>query len=103
MEGQKTPVAYSTRYPYRLFSPNEKQQCNRHHRIQAGNEAALKILLKLLLNSSYITISKLANNLKSMGIPVGKSTIDNYLSYIESSYFMKELFMYSPSVINQLQ
>ena len=50
------------------------------HKIE--NDAALRTLLKLLLNSSYITISKLHNSLKSMGIPVGKSTVDNYLSYI---------------------
>ena len=71
------------------------------HRIE--NDAALRTLLKLLLNSSYITISKLHNSLKSMGIPIGKSTVDNYLSYIETSYFMNELFIYSPVVINQLQ
>jgi predicted AAA+ superfamily ATPase len=71
------------------------------HKIE--NDTALRTLLKLLLNSSYITISKLHNSLKSMGIPVGKSTVDNYLSYIETSYFMDELFIYSPVVINQLQ
>ena len=38
-----------------------------------------------------------------MGIPVGKSTIDNYLSYIETSYFMNELYIRNPAVINQLQ
>lgn len=67
------------------------------------NDTALKTLLKLLLNSTYITISKLANSLKSMSIPVGKSTIDRYLSYIESSYFMDELYLWSPNVRNQLQ
>jgi len=72
-------------------------------RYNIDNDTALKTLLKLLLNSSYITISKLANTLKSMSIPVGKSTIDKYLSYIESSYFMNELYMHSPVVINQLQ
>lgn len=72
-------------------------------RHKINNDTALRTLLKLLLNSSYITISKLANSLKSMSIPVGKSTIDNYLSYIESSYFMNELYIYSPAVINQLQ
>lgn len=71
------------------------------HKIE--NDAALRTLLKLLLNSSYITISKLTNNLKSMGIAVGKTTVDNYLSYIEMSYFMKELFIFNPVVINQLQ
>lgn len=72
-------------------------------RYTIDNDAALRNLLKLLLNSNYITISKLANSLKSMGIPVGKSTVDNYLSYIETSYFMKELYIYNPAVINQLQ
>lgn len=68
-----------------------------------ANDTALRTLLKLLLNSSYITISKLHNNLKSMGIAVGKSTVDNYLSYIEGSYFMKELYIYNRGVMNQLQ
>lgn len=72
-------------------------------RFKVDNDLALKILLKLLLNSSYITISKLHNSLKSMSVSVGKSTVDNYISYIESSYFMKELFIYNASVINQLQ
>ncbi len=72
-------------------------------RFHVENDVALKTLLKLLLNSSYITISRLHNSLKSMGVAVGKSTVDTYLSYIETSYFMKELFLYNPSVVNQLQ
>jgi len=72
-------------------------------RHKVDNDIALRTLLKLLLNSSYITISKLTNSLKSMSIPVGKSTINNYLSYIESSYFMNELYIHNPVVINQLQ
>lgn len=72
-------------------------------RYKTGNDRALRTLLKLLLNSSYITISKLHNSLKSMDIPVGKSTVDSYISYIESSYFMDELTIYSPAVISQLR
>jgi predicted AAA+ superfamily ATPase len=72
-------------------------------RHKVDNDLALKTMLKLLLNSNYVTISKLFNSLKSMGIAVGKSTVDSYLSYIESSYFMKELYIRNPSVINQLQ
>lgn len=72
-------------------------------RHKIDNDTALRTLLKLLLNSSYITISKLTNSLKSMGIPVGKSTVDNYLTYIESSYFMNELYIHKQEVINQLQ
>ncbi|MDZ7586428.1 MAG: ATP-binding protein [Patescibacteria group bacterium] len=71
-------------------------------RYRIDNDVALKIVLKLLLNSTYITISKLHNSLKSLGIPVGKSTVDNYISYIETAYFMKELYLYKPAVINQL-
>mgnify|MGYP001614601240 FL=1 len=78
----------------------QKDIAERH---KTENDTALKTLLKLLLNSSYITISKLHNSLKSMSIPVGKSTINNYLSYIETSDFMKELYIYSPTIINQLQ
>jgi len=37
-----------------------------------------------------------------MSIPVGKTTVDNYISYIESSYFMKELYFHSPNILNQL-
>ncbi|KKQ35408.1 MAG: hypothetical protein US51_C0006G0005, partial [Microgenomates group bacterium GW2011_GWA2_37_6] len=78
----------------------QKDIAERH---KIDNDTALKTLLKLVLNSTYITISKLHNSLKGLGIPVGKSTVDNYLSYVESSYFMNELYIHSPSVINQLQ
>lgn len=71
-------------------------------RYKINNENVLKTLLKLLLNSNYITISKLSNSLKSLSIPVGKTTIDKYISYIKSSYFMDELKYFSPKVINQL-
>lgn len=71
------------------------------HKIE--NDINLRTLLKLLLNSSYITISKLFNSFKSMNLPIGKATIDNYLSYIETSYFMKELFIFNRVIINQLQ
>jgi predicted AAA+ superfamily ATPase len=72
-------------------------------RYEIDNDMALKTLLKLLLNSTYITISKLTNSLKSLGIPIGKSTVINYLSYIQSSYFTNELFIYNSKIINQLQ
>lgn len=71
-------------------------------RYKVNNENVLRILLKFLLNSNYITISKLFNNLKSMGLSVGKTTIDKYVNYIKSSYFMSELNLFSYKVINQL-
>lgn len=72
-------------------------------RYRITNKLALKVLLKVLVNSSYITISKLHNSLKSLGIPIGKSTVDLYLSYIGSSFFASELFLYHQSIINRLQ
>jgi predicted AAA+ superfamily ATPase len=66
------------------------------------NDVALKALLKLLLNSTQITISKLHKTIQSLQISVGKTTIDNYLGYIEDSYFMKQLAIFSPAVVNQL-
>jgi len=71
-------------------------------RNKVENDALLKTLLQVLLNSTSITISTLHNTLKSMSIPVGKTTVDNYISYIESSYFMKELYFHSPNILNQL-
>ena len=67
------------------------------------NHIALRTMLKLLINSPYFTISKLQNIIKSMGIPVGKTTIDNYLSYARSSYFLQELFIFTPVIANQIQ
>jgi len=78
----------------------QKDVAERHN---IDSNTILKTLLKLLLNSSYITISKLFNSIKSMGIPVGKSTIDTYISYIKDSYFMNELPIFNSSVKNQLQ
>lgn len=83
------------------FQTMVRKDIAERHKIE--NDTTLRTLLKLLLNSSYITITKLFNSLKSMGIPVGKETVDNYLSYIETSYFMNELFIFTPVVINQLQ
>lgn len=83
------------------FQTVVQRDISERHKID--NDIALRTLLKLLLNSSYITISKLHNSLKSMGIAVGKSTVDNYLSYIETSYFMEQVCIYNRSVKNQLQ
>lgn len=72
-------------------------------RFKIKNEEGIKTVLKLLLNSTYVTVSKLYNSLKSMGLKIGKTTLNNYLSYIESSYFLKMLYFFSPSMLNQLQ
>lgn len=101
--------------PEIVFTPEEKKQellqgyfntvvrKEIMERFTIKNEEALKAILKLLLNFTYLTVSKLYNNLKSLGLSVGKTTINEYLSYIESSYFLKQVYIYSPSAVNQLQ
>lgn len=72
-------------------------------RFKIRNEESLKALLRLLLNSTSYTISKLYNNLKSLNFEVGKGTIQSYLSYIEDSYFIYSLPIFSFKIKNQLQ
>jgi predicted AAA+ superfamily ATPase len=67
------------------------------------NEEVLKELLKLLLNATHFTGTKLFHNLTSLGHRVGKATILKYISYINDSFFMDELLEFSPKVKNQLQ
>ncbi len=72
-------------------------------RYKIKNELAIKTLLKLIVNSTYITVSKLYHTLKSLGLAIGKTTVNQYLSFIESSYFFTPVYFYSPSMINQLK
>ncbi|MCP5104174.1 MAG: ATP-binding protein, partial [bacterium] len=67
------------------------------------NEEVLKDLIKLLLNATRFTGTKLFHNIKSLGHSVGKATILKYISYIKDSFFMDELMEFSPKVKSQLQ
>lgn len=67
------------------------------------DEATVKTILKLLFNSTSITISKLTDSLNSLQMPTAKTTVARYLSYIESSYLLKQLYIYAPSVRAKLQ
>ena len=72
-------------------------------RYKVGNEEGIRALLKLLLNSKMYTISKLYNSLKSMGYHIGKTTVLNYRSYIESSYFIHSVPIFSYKIKDQMQ
>jgi len=72
-------------------------------RYNPRNEAVIRDMLKLLLNSTYFTISKLTNTLKSLGYRIGKGTISNYLGWIEDSFFVYFLKFYSLNIKDQLQ
>lgn len=67
------------------------------------NEEALKALLRLLLNSKEYSINKLYNTLKSLNYEIGKTTLQHYLGYIENSYFMFSLPIFSYKIKDQLQ
>jgi hypothetical protein len=72
-------------------------------RFKVKNEEGLKAVLRLLMNSTSFSVNKLYNTLKSMGLKIGKTTILNYVSYIETSYFMYQLFFFSRTMKDQLQ
>lgn len=72
-------------------------------RYHVKNEESLKTLLKLLLDSKEYSISKTYNNLTSLGLKIGKSTVQKYLSYIEHSYFAFSLPLFSYTIKDQIQ
>jgi len=72
-------------------------------RFKVKNEEGLKAMLRLLLNSTSYSISKLYNTLKSLNYKIGKTTLLHYLSYVESSYFIHSLPIFSPKIKEQLQ
>lgn len=72
-------------------------------RFRVKNEVALKSMLKLLLNSTHYSISRMYDNLKSLNYKIGKTTLLNYMNYVESSYFTHSLPIFSPKVKDQLQ
>jgi len=72
-------------------------------RYRIKNEESLSAVVRLLLNSTYFSISKTYHSLKSMQYEVGKSTVQRYLEYLEDAYFLRSLFVLSPKVKHQMQ
>lgn len=72
-------------------------------RFNIREEALLNDTVKLLLNSLMVSISKLTMTLKSMGFRCSKNTISNYISYLEKSFFLFQVFYYSKNVKDQMQ
>jgi len=72
-------------------------------RFKVKNEEGLKAMLRLLLNSTSYSISKLYDTLKSLNYKIGKTTLLHYLNYVESSYFIHSIPIFSPKVKEQLQ
>jgi hypothetical protein len=72
-------------------------------RFNIKNEEGLKAMLRLLLNSTQYSISKLYNTLKSLQYHIGKTTLLNYLNYVETSYFLYSVPIFSYKIKDQLQ
>jgi len=72
-------------------------------RFDVKNEEGMKSLLRLLLNSTSYSVNKLYNIMKSLNISIGKTTLLNYVSYIETSYFLHSLMIFSKNIKDQLQ
>jgi predicted AAA+ superfamily ATPase len=72
-------------------------------RFNIQNEEGLKALLQLLLNSTQYSVSKLYKTLKSLHHHIGKTTVLNYISYIENSYFMRSVPIFSYKIKDQMQ
>ncbi|HJZ05008.1 hypothetical protein A2634_01790 [Candidatus Amesbacteria bacterium RIFCSPHIGHO2_01_FULL_48_32] len=77
----------------------KREILDRHH---LKNEEPLKTVLKLLLNSTSVTVSKTYNDLKSLGLAIGKTTLNQYFSYFRDSYFTAEVSRLSASAKNRL-
>jgi len=72
-------------------------------RFKVKNEQGIKSLLRLLLNSTSYSLNKSYNILKSMNLTIGKTALVHYVSYIETSYFLYSLPIFSKKIKNQLQ
>lgn len=72
-------------------------------RYKIRNKELMRDLIRLLLNSTHITITKVFDTLKSLGHKVGKETIANYFYYLRTSLFVEFLEIVSPKIKNSLK
>jgi len=94
-EEKKSEIAHS------YFQTVLRQDIIERHDVK--NEEALKAMLRLLVNSTSYSISKIYNTLKSLHHEIGKATLQRYIAYIENSYFMVSLPIFSYKIKDQMQ
>lgn len=66
------------------------------------NEEPLKTMAKLLLNSTYFSLSKIYRDLVSQEVKIGKNTVNNYFSFLASSYLFAPIPHFSFSLRHQM-
>jgi len=67
------------------------------------NKESMKAILSLLLDSTNYSYNKLYNSLKSLQYEIGKNTLIDYLNFIEDSFFMFSIPIFSYKIKNQIQ
>jgi len=95
-------------YPETIFFETEKEKILKEildvtiyrdivERFKVKNVKVLRLLLKGLISSTYFSVHKFYNYLKSLGIKVSKNTIYNYVEYFSDSLILYTLRKYSKS------
>lgn len=95
-EGEKRKLLLLQEY----YKTVVRRDIAERHKIR--NISLLSDFLRLLLNSTHISISKMYNVLKSSGHKVSKNTLINYLRYAEEAYFAFVLNIFSRKVKDQM-
>ena len=67
------------------------------------NKESIKAILNLLLNSTNYSYNKLYNSLKSLQYEIGKNTLISYINFIEDSFFMFSLPIFSYKIKDRMQ
>ena len=72
-------------------------------RYRPRQEAAIRDLISLLVNSPYYTIGKLTQSLTGADYQIGKGTVAHYLDYLKTSYFFRPLEIHTAKVKSRIQ
>jgi predicted AAA+ superfamily ATPase len=67
------------------------------------NKESMKAILNLLLDSTNYSYNKMYNSLKSLQYEIGKNTLIEYINFIEDSFFMFSIQMFSYKAKNRMQ
>ncbi len=67
------------------------------------NKEIMKALLNLLINSTGYSYSKLYNSLKGLQYGIGKNTLIEYVRFIEESFFMFSIPIFSYKIKDRMQ
>jgi uncharacterized protein len=67
------------------------------------NKESIKAILNLVLNSTNYSYNKLYNSVKSMQYEIGKNTLIEYLGFIEDSFFMFSVPIFSYKIKDRMQ